>query len=487
MTKILPAAALLLCAAAPLRADVTPGQVWQQWQDAGAIYGLGLSAREETPVSGGLRLGGVTAALDLGAIGRIELTLPEVVMEQRDGGVEIAFPAPLGFAFAQAPAAGGGLPELALSGEIVPGDGSMRAEGDPGEIRYSYGYPNVTWHGRSETGPGGAAETGVLTGALSDLSGSWNAPGGPRTGSGTGQMTASGAVQEMEIRGPDGSIASRQSTRWQGLSARAALQAADGKFAELAAASHAAATRQVSTSGTPGMPGIAATLETRDLEGTLQAGAGAADIGSSSAGTAVTIEGLPFGSAPLAFTGGRSRMQMHLPYELADGSRDAELSLDLEDLAADTQVWNLFDPDGHVSRMPGRLKLDLGGSVAALAPGAMPQAPGLPFQVDGVQIRDLLLAFGGAVLKGSGDFRIEPGPYGQPEPVGKLSLSLENGMALLDGLIAAGAIPKQQLFGLRMMLGMVAKQDGSGDRLVSEIEAKPGRNLVLNGMSLPLP
>ncbi len=72
MTRLTTAAALMLCSAAPLRAEISAADVWQQWQEVSAVYGMDLAA-EETAAAGGLKLEHLQATLDFRAIGRLEL------------------------------------------------------------------------------------------------------------------------------------------------------------------------------------------------------------------------------------------------------------------------------------------------------------------------------------------------------------------------------------------------------------------------------
>jgi hypothetical protein len=98
------------------------------------------------------------------------------------------------------------------------------------------------------------------------------------------------------------------------------------------------------------------------------------------------------------------------------------------------------------------------------------------------------LAAVGAELTGEGSVTFDyeqPSPLGAgPRPVGRVSLTLNGGNALLDNLVQIGLIPQEQALGFRMMLGLFARPVEGADTLSSTIEMTPEGGLFANGQRL---
>ncbi|WP_138465032.1 DUF2125 domain-containing protein [Poseidonocella sp. HB161398] len=484
MTRHLPALALLLGSAAPLHADIRPDEVWQQWQDVAAVYGMQLAAAAEEERDGTLTLESVTATLSMGLLGTVSLAIPEIALAGQGGAVAIRYPQPLAVAYSQS-ADGVAATESHLS---LPMDGlEIRATGDGGEIRYRYDVPSLSATGTTETRltDGGLLQSGTVSALIEKAAGELVLPRGAATGSAEAHFTAAHWQQETLLQDSTGAPAGRQQIAREDFSSEARAIAEGGAFQSFTGQGHAAQTRQVSDAPLPdGLPPISFAYAAENEETRLAAADGRGSFAISADRGDLAVTGVPGFAAPVELQLGANSLETKVPYALSGGPAPVSLQLDAQSLTLGDRLWREIDPDGHVSRDPGTLSLDLGGTVTPPQPGFLPMA--VPFGIDAVEIRKLLLSLGGAVLEGQGAFQLETGAEGLPEPVGKMDLSLENGLALLDGLIAAGVIPQEQAFGLRMMLGVVARPDGDGDRLVSEIELEPGRNLVLNGMRMPV-
>jgi hypothetical protein len=153
------------------------------------------------------------------------------------------------------------------------------------------------------------------------------------------------------------------------------------------------------------------------------------------------------------------------------------------------EVWALVDPNGHLSRDPAQLRIDLDGQ-ARVTDGlaALPMAPGPMLELEQITINDLSLSAAGAQVQAQGDLAIDrarPGPVpGMPGVIGRLAIAASGTDALLNGLAAAGLLQPSDTMGLRMMMGMLSRPGSAPDTLTSEIELTPEGSVIANGMQL---
>ncbi|MBE3637110.1 DUF2125 domain-containing protein [Mangrovicoccus algicola] len=490
MRPLLPALALMLTTAAPLHAEVTAGRVWQNWQDTAQAWGVTLQARSVTPGTDGLTLGGLGAELDLGLLGRVRVSAPELrLQEEADGAVSVQAGAPLAISHHAAFDDAGA--DYALDIAIPRGQGRLRASGVPGGLRYDFTAPRLDWTGESRMSAMEAEEqatplqSGAMTGSAEEITAHWLAAEGADAGTGTGGYEAARTSRVLLRTSSDGTEIARDTALSEDHSGSLAIEARDGRDLRLTGDIRRA---RLQTQGTTLLPDIAELpflIETNDISSSFAIADGRGDFDGRYGTSNLTVSLPGMLPGPLEFSSDAMRTQLDLPYAPGPGGDTAEMRLESEALRASEATWALVDPDAHIDRAPGRLLLDLGAAFTPVAPGAAPQVPGLPLALSQFEIRDLLVAFGGATLTGAGALDIGTGADGLPEPVGTVSLALENGLALLDALGQAGIVPQEQMFGIRMMLGVVATRDGTGDRLTSEIGLLPGRSLSLNGVTMP--
>jgi hypothetical protein len=153
-------------------------------------------------------------------------------------------------------------------------------------------------------------------------------------------------------------------------------------------------------------------------------------------------------------------------------------------LAVADSVWDAFDPDRKVPRTPLDLEVDLSG-LARVSEGPDGAPAEQPIKPETIDINSLRLAFGGAVVDGSGSFRIlsqTPVPSGE----GKALVTFKGVYALINALSQVDDVPKDALLGLRGALAAIAKADGP-DSLRSEIELRSDGTILLNGVRAPFP
>ncbi len=179
---------------------------------------------------------------------------------------------------------------------------------------------------------------------------------------------------------------------------------------------------------------------------------------------------------------------MGMPVVATDAG-DYRLSMALSNLVVDEGGWAMIDPTGAFAHDPADLVVDLGGKLKidmldlmesqenGTAPKSMPELMTLDLKSIGASLA-------GAALSGTGAFTFDNSAVaagGPPMPIGIADFTLEGGNALIDGLIKAGIITEEDATGARMMMAMFGKPGEGADVLTSQVEAKEGGQIFVNG------
>lgn len=164
------------------------------------------------------------------------------------------------------------------------------------------------------------------------------------------------------------------------------------------------------------------------------------------------------------------------------------------DLTSSEDIWGLFDPAGTLSREPVTLILDVKGTgfwnQDIMQPGfdfdnlAGPEE--LPGELDTLDLTLLQAKAAGADVTATGGVTIDNGAvdsFGAPVPTGKVTVNIKGVQALIDNLIAMGILTDDDAMGFRMILAMYARPGAGADALVSELEFKDG-GFFANGQQI---
>jgi hypothetical protein len=475
--RLAPPALVALAALAPgaALADLTAAGVWQGWQDFAAEAGFEVAA-DARPGDGRLTLENLSLTSEAdGADSTTTVTGAIELVERGDGTVAVEVPAQL------------------LTRTVVEGRGEtveqtatvlsealeIVAREDGGTRVYDTTAGEVSVVLQVDDDEGRDEEEGFTTDVTVTMEGVEST-----ARSGAGALAQSAAIDAMTI---DAESTDGTTVEWRLAQVVAESdQALGGDLAMMAgsvamtfagsemevlsiARADAEATRVEATTG-PGQlssdttdGGFAVSVSLRDLESVV-AGAD-----------------LP---APVTVTVAEQGMTLGLPTAASDALEPWGLSLTLRDLEADEATWALFDPTGQLPRTPATLLLDVTGEAEVtgdlMDPEAM-TAAGPPLMPRSAVINQLLLAFGGAELTGSGTVAFEGAPI--PDPVGTIEIALSGGLGLVDRLVALGVVPAAQAGMARGMIGMIARETGP-DAYATEIEFAPGGGISVGGMQM---
>lgn len=518
----------LMAGAAPVLADVTPAQVWENLQKSYSSLGYQVAGRAEDA-------GGVLTVTDAvfsapAEGGATTVTIPSLIFRETgdakvrmvmDGDIAInsrfTVPAPAEPA-PDAPAGNEAAPdatpaeprtvEVTMNGTVkAPGNETL-VSGTPEDMLYEYAYPSLAVDLAVPVDPESDA-TMPMTATFTDVTGTQRSTAAGQGTDTTFDMKASGATMTFAAdtpqtpENPGGTV--KVDVALTDL-AGAGTVSSPGQATDLAADLARALKAGFDLKSTLSFASLKADFDfagTDDAgqnqtgKGTITTGATEAAIGMSATGLAykgsvedtkaeITSSALPL---PISYAAERSAFDMLLPVSKGDAAQPFKLAYALEGLTFADGIWNLFDPTSQLPRDPASLSVDLAGDAmvavdlfdpALQQPGAA--VPETPFAPQSLTINKIALDAVGAKADISGALEFGDTPN---EPVGKLNGTFDGVNGLLDKLVAMGFVPQEQMMGMRMMLAMFAKPvDGQTDQLTSEIEFREGGSIFANGQQV---
>jgi hypothetical protein len=487
-------AVLALGYAVSAQAQVTPEEVWQNWQKLSASYGQALVADSVARNGDTLVVSGMSISMDQDGA-KLNGKMDEVrFRDLGDGTVEVTMSDTYPIAMTM-PGTDGGTEDLAIT--ITQPGLSLIAGGSPTETSYVFSGPSVGIAVQaSKDGKAIADGNATLTG----MQGKYRVADVNGTSALTSDLEAQTLAFSIKA-GEDGSTVDmtgnlaglrfEQSGNFLGVAAMEnmvkALRdgfAVDGKFSYGAGSFSIDATEN----GVPTK--ISATNETGffnvGLNGT------AMRYGAGGTGVNMVISGgnIPFPELVIAY--GEAAFDFVIPVSKTDTPADFSFLTRIVDLTVSDEIWAMLDPTATLPRDPATLIVNTKGTGTLIndlmdeaAMAAMGDAP--PGQLHSLEVTELTARFAGAELNGAGAFTFDNSDLttfdGVPAPTGKIDLKLTGGNGLLDKLVAMGLIPQDQAMGARMMMAMFAKPGEGEDVLNSSLEFKD-KGFFANGQRL---
>lgn len=489
-------------------ADVTPEDVWADFENMMSSMGMTLNA---APVRDGdaliardvtYEMSFGTALADMTAV----TTIPEIVFRDiGDGKVEMAYKGDF-VSTTSMPAQ----PELEMPAyaqeSTMRFDGPIIAEGAPGDIRYRFDAVAMEMRSAPVVVDGKTLQPG------------FSMTGGPLSGSYSSTKKGAELLTEFDVSGnalsykidafevEDGMM--EMSFEAQSVAASGFMNlpqndgAEPGNFMDVFAdstmdvtyglgASTFAMKMQSPDTGEMEIMGTSGTsaLDFKILDGQMTYGVAADDTDLSVAGMMI-----PGGKAALGI--GRYETALEFPVVAAQTPRPMDLTFALEEVVLPDIAWMIVDPSGQLPRDPASLRLTLNGTMTSEFGifdfdklMELEDSAAMPFEMKTAAIPELFLSIAGATIEGNGAGSFSGGvpavPGGMPPFAGKLSLTLTGVTGLLDKLSSTGIVPPEQAMGAQMMLGMLARPGEGADVLVSEIEMREDGSVLANGAPLP--
>ncbi|MBM2575305.1 DUF2125 domain-containing protein [Jannaschia sp. Os4] len=474
--------------ASPAWADLTPAELWADWQATARSYGATLEAGAVEDRGDALVLDGMTLAYATEVEGEavaFDFTYEEVTLTARDAQtVVVTMPERTAFTasstqFGETREDSGTLEQVGME-TVVTDDGTTRTYASTGER-----FTQVTNSAPDEVAGLPAL---IQTVTMTDISSvtTFGAAGDPNAVA--SESAAAGLV--VDVRDPEGSF----SVAYQGggldLDGRGTLPegTAEDAFAVMNALD-----MEVGYGLGPATFKIVSEVEGAAFTSSGSVGASRTDVAFGADGIAYsgTLDGMDLtvtpAPIPVPFQGSLDEMAfaLTLPTRATPEAQGYGLRMTVAGLELSDAIWSMFDPSGQLPRDAATVRLDLGGDMRVtgdLFSEEAANAPVPPLEPQSLDIRALEVTAAGASLTGTGALTF-PVLFPQPQPVGTINLRLTGGFDLLDSLVTMGLVPADQATFIRGMSGVVARpaEDGA---LVSEIEFTEGGGIVANGLPL---
>ncbi len=501
--------AVAVCAltvAHPALADITPDEVWQDLE--AYFQGFGYDVRAtQSRANGALRLSDVALFMALPeGEGEMRAQIGEMLLSPDDGAVTISLPSRFPVVLNLTPTDQEGIETVEMTYEVALGDPQMTVSGAPDDTTWDYSFATMGV-ALSELivdgDPAGtdAARLAVNAGPVEGSSRMELADGMRHVSQtvGFGDVTF-----DLSGLDPEAGTGATLAGALTGLTARnrATLPqqaASDDMSTLLAAGADVAGT----LSWVTGQTAFTLSEPRGDTTGSTASGAGSVDFAVAPGGmnydmdvAALEIEMTPPGWAfPLAAGMDRLALQLGAPVSASPEPQDIALGLTLGNLSLSEPVWAMIDPQAVLPRDPATVALDLTGKVTPYKnlfdPGALARLESgdvRPGEINALALNKLTAEAAGARLTGEGALTFDNSGLedsdAMPAPEGTVDLQLVGANALIDKLMALGAVDQTQAMGARMMLGMFAVPGDTEDSLTSTIELKANGQILANGQRI---
>jgi hypothetical protein len=207
---------------------------------------------------------------------------------------------------------------------------------------------------------------------------------------------------------------------------------------------------------------------------------------------AVTATGT---TLPFPIDIGLDQYGVSLTVPLSQTPEPAEFAfgLNFTELRVNEMIWDMLDAGQTLPRDPITLLVDVSGTVRLLfdildpAQAEAIEMAEVPGELHSLSLNELTLSGVGASVTGQGDFAFDNTDLetfdGIPRPLGSATFRINGANALLDSLVDMGMLPRDQVMGARMMMGLFATPTGE-DELTSTIEVNEQGHLLANGQRL---
>ncbi len=482
-------------------ADITPEEVWQNWQDTSASYGQTVTATSETRDGDTLTVEGLSVALDQEE-GGFTLTIDEVnFTDNGDGTVEITMSDRFPVTMAVPGEDGEGPTDLTI---VVSQPGlAITVGGTSDEASYDFEAPTVNIKLESIDGIDADAVDVTADITMTAMTGNYLVSG---PADGKSIDTAFGAqsmAMTLLAKDPEeqsdvrvvatlADLAGTSSSSFAGMDLMATnmADALKAGFATTATVTNGAMQFDLDVTEAVGPTKVSATSGGGGLS--LSLDAAGLTYGFDGKATELTMSGAEIPFPELRMNYSEIAFNLMMPLLASAEPTDFTYLMRIVDLAVSDELWAMFDPTGTLPRDPATVIVDTKGKVrlttdlvdeAAMA--TLGEAP--PGELHAFDLTELRAKVAGAELTGSGALTFDNSDLvkfgGMPVPTGKVDLKLVGGNGLLDKLVTMGLVTADDVMGARMMLSMFANAGAGEDELTSTLEFKD-KGFYANGQPI---
>lgn len=475
-------AAMLAVAVPAARADITASGLLSLWQEQAAAEGRSIAVAETQETPDGLVLNGLTLRQDVGET-TFEAEIATVTLTETGGAVTVSLPAgqPI-VVTTEGPDADPTVARL----DVTEGPLTLTASGAAEAPDYAVAAENFALALADLTGPEAVTDA-AWTAAIAGLTGTLS-PGDAAGALITADLQLARFASDLSATDGDTGESVVTSVAQSALTLALALtpgaaEEDDWAF-DLRTSSGPSTTLSRQAGPETGVVETESRQASTQLSMSLSDGRGNYATSATGMDLVVRAERSPVGAVELSAAA--ADLALSIPTAAGPDEQTARVQADIQGLTAGETVWSFFDPSGGLPRTPATVVLDVEGDVVLSDEpvAGMPMAEGMPGLLPrALRINTLSVDFAEAELDAEGAFTVETGASGVPDlssPVGTLYVAARGVMTLLERLTAGGVMTPDQAMGAQMMLGMFAQQAPDGS-LTSEIEARPGGELIVNG------
>jgi hypothetical protein len=505
--------AALVSLTAPARADVTPQDVWNQWETYMASFGYQIDIQPEADGSN-LRFADFSMALPVPADpasgkegGIVRFSFGDVALIDRgDGSVSVEMPASTPITIRGESL---GDENFVVKGTMTSTGYSTVATGNPGDITYTFEAAELALAIDELTGDDGRTVTpGTLQIALQGAAGTSRVENasGPTTLEQT--ITMARLTYAMDITDPDPAKPGhfRAQGTLEGLTSVGGGMIPDN-FDPLAIP--AALADGYTMNGTVNYAGgqgsldfaedgdsfrYASTSQGGSLSFGMSAEALTYDVQARDIDFTLESSEIPF---PVASTMGAMGFGMTLPVLKGEAEQDFTARLTLTDVTVPEPLWMMVDAGGTLPHDPVTAELVTSGKARLFvdifdekATAELAAGGGTPGEVTYFSLDSLLLKAGGATIAATGGFDIDNTAKSALNPAmpafaGKVDLRLTGVGGLIGNLAQMGLIPMPQAMMVTGMIQQLGKPESGPDDVSALIEVTKESQLTVNGAPLP--
>jgi len=497
------AIAALLAGNAAL-ANITPEEVWQNWQDTSASYGQTVTTTSAARDGDTLVVQGLSFTQDQDG-SRVDVVIDEVnFTDNGDGTVDIT----MSDAFTinmTVPVTDDIAGETPTDFAIVVKQPGLvtTASGTATETAYSVEAPNITVTLDEIEGVDASAVDMTVEASLSAISGTYSVSGPADAKVVDIDLGVQGVALNVVAKDPEtqsdfqmtGTIADLgmvYALDFAGMSLMASNLAAALRAGTSLSGSftHGAMDFAVDVTEATGPTKIAVSATGGGLTFAMDEAGLIYEINGT--GTAYTISGAEIPFPELKINYGEIAMILSMPLLASTDLVDFAFLTRIVDLSVSEEVWGMIDPAGSLPRDPATLIFDAKGTVlltADLVDEAAMATLGeaAPGEMHALDITEIKVSAVGAVLTGTGGFTFDNSDTvtfdGVPAPTGKIDLKLSGGNVLLDKLVSMGVLSQDDANTARLMISMFANAGAGADELTSTLEFKD-KGFFANGQRL---
>lgn len=483
-------------AAGPALADVTPTEIWDDWQSLLANYGADLSFDRTRNEGDSLSIIGLTASFPV-VDGSSNWTIGTLAFNgNSDGSVTVVMDDEMALTVAMTGPEG---QDGSVGMTLRMPDARIVASGSMEKLRYDFDYPTIELTEFTIEGDNVPDDIPVeINVAMSALDGFLEFTDAA-TRAYISENTIGLLTMAMNFKGQT----AEQGSGAFNLTMKDLNQTTTGTMGAFAANMSLAqmiegGTRQVGT-GTHGEVTYDFNMDTPDGSFQMAAAAVSGEITG-----AITDNGISYGGTtkdvtmsigastiplpPLTFKMAETGGTFAIPLVPGEDAQPFAIAFSIVGLEIDNMLWGMIDPMGQLPRDPINFVIDTSGNLTITEDFTAPDyaegpAPGIPGTIEDLSINALQLSIAGAELTGDGAFVFD-NSMGMPMPTGIANLMLTGGNGLLDKLVGMGLLPEEQATGVRMMLGLFARPGEGEDTLQSTIEMKEDGSVLANGQRI---